>query len=278
MTEKKAPDIDRPERNISAPVLGVHLLGLDLQRQVRTRKTIFLFVIQLLPAIIAIFSLVGGSLAGLETFESTVEGVYLPLLLPLAALFFGGPTIVDEVEGRTITYLTLRPLSRTTLLLSKLATSMILAIAVTTIPIVLFFVICMLGSPDGFGAGLPLLGSAVGTVAVGAITYTAVFALLGVIFASTLLPGIVYYVVFELILAAIPLVEVMSIKFHLFTIGGFERHEPDDEGGMREMLENMILDQPLDPQWWVGLLCVGLLTLTAVVASALIFKQRQFHV
>ena len=271
-------EIERPPRNLSPPVLGIHLLGLDLARQIRSRKVVILFAIQMLPVLSALMALTGGELAGLQTFENNVQSVYLPLLLPLAALFFGGPTVVDEVEDRTITYLTLRPLSRTTLLLSKLASSIVLAVAVTTIPLAILFVVCVLGSPDGFGEGMGLLAASMGTVAVGAVTYTAIFALLGVVFASTLLPGIVYFLVFEVILAAIPLVEVMSVKFHLYTMGGFELHEVDDDGGWRQTMEQFLLDQPLEPQWWVGLLCVAVAGVGAVVLSALIFRQRQFHV
>ena len=270
--------IERPDRSVSGPVLGTRLFGFELSRKIRARKTLILLAIQFLPAIIAAIALFWQDLDGLVLFEGTVDGVYLPLLLPLAALFFGGPTIVDEVEGRTITFLTLRPLSRTVLFGSKLAASMVLTVAVTTIPIVLFFLVCALGTDAGFADGIGLLGAAVGTTAVGAITYTAVFAMLGVIFTSTLLPGIVYYVVFELIFASIPIVEFLSIKFHLFTLGGFDRFGDEAEQGLRKTLEQMLLDQPLDPHWWVGLIVTGLVTAGAVVVAAGVFRTRQFHV
>ena len=270
--------IERPPRQLSQITVGVHLLGIDLQRQLRSRKTLVLALVQSLPLVIALLTLYWSRPDGLEAFQSTVEGVYLPLLMPLAALFFGGSTVVDEVEDRTITYLTLRPLSRVSLFLAKLATSVILAISVTVIPIVLYFLLCVLASPDGFGDGMSLLGAALGSVAMGALTYTTIFALLGVVFTSTLLPGVVYYVVFELILAAIPVVEILSVKFHLFAMGGLQRRDPNDEEGIREMLERFLLDQPLEPQWWVSLLCLAAISAAAITAGALLFRQRQFHV
>lgn len=277
MSDTTPSAIERPQRNLSAPALGFHLFGLDLTRQIRSRKTVLLFLVQLLPALIAFVTLLTGDRDGLSVFEATFEAVYLPLLLPLAALFFGGPTVVDEVEGRTITYLTLRPLSRSTLFLGKLATSITLAIAVTVIPVVLFFLICVLGSPASFGDGLSLLGSAVATTIAGAIAYTAVFAFLGVIFASTLLPGIVYFVVVELILAAIPIIEVISVKFHLFTLGGFQQ-SAEGEQSIRDQMAEFLLNQPLEFDWWVGLLYLGTVTAGAVILSALVFRNRQFHV
>ncbi len=265
---------DIPPRNLSALALGTKLLSLDLSRTMRTRKTLILFLIQLLPALAAAVSLFWGDLDGLVVFEGAIERVYLVLLLPLAALFFGGPTIVDEVEGETITYLTLRPIPRTTLLLAKLGSSILSVLAVTVIPVVAFFVVCVIGSPATFGDGLGMLGQAVAATAVGAITYTAVFALLGVIFSSTLLPGIVYYVVFELVLANLPVLEFLSIKFHLFTLGGFDQLDPGEDAALGQM----ILDEPLVFDWWVGLLMCGIITATAVAIATVVFRDRQFNV
>lgn len=271
------PTIDRPPRRLSPLATGAELLKLDLWRKFRSRKTLILFLIQLIPALVAAVSLVWGDLDGFQVFESTIENVYLPLLLPLAALFLGGPTIVDEVEAKTITFLTLRPLSRATLLLGKLGASIILAVAITVVPVLIFFGICSLGASAGLGEGLSLLGTGTAAVAVGAVTYTTIFALLGVVFASTLLPGIVYYVVFELIIAALPLVEFLSVKFHLYTLGGFDRAEAEG-GGWRQQLEELLLDQPLEFDWWVGLLFCAVVTGAALLVATVIFRNREFRV
>ncbi len=277
MSDTSPAPIKRPPRNLSATSLGFHLFGLSLKRHIRSRKTLFLFLVQLIPVVLALFSRITGNGGGLAEFEATFTQVYLPYLLPLAALFFGGPTVVDEVEGRTITYLTLRPLSRSTLFLSKLATSIALAIVVTVIPVILFFAVSVIGSADPMGGSLATLGAAIASTVGGATAYTAIFALLGVIFASTLLPGIVYYLVFEIILGALPVIEFISIKFHVFTLGGFRRGV-DGEERLRDEIARFLLDQPLEFDWWVGLLCLIFVTTAAVVLSATVFRNRQFHV
>lgn len=271
-----SPDIERPPRDTSAVKLAFRLASLDFTRQLKSRKTLILFLIQFLPALVSALALFWGDLDGLGVFEGTVERVYLPLMLPLAALFFGGPTIVDEVEAKTITYLTLRPMSRTALLMGKLTSSIAMALCVTVIPVVVFFAVCAIGGSAPLAEGMPMLGSAAGTVAVGAITYTSVFALLGVVFSSTLLPGIVYYVVFEMVLGTIPVIEVLSIKFHLSTLGQLQP-EQEDAGAIRQQLEQLLLDQPLDFDWWVGLVICGVITATAIGVSAILFQDRQFH-
>ena len=267
---------DTPSRQLSPIRLGLNLYKLDLARKLRARKTLILFAIQLLPVAVALLALIWVDLDGLQVFEETVAGVYLPFLIPLAALFFGGPTIVDEVEGRTITYLTLRPVPRSILFAAKLAASVLLTVATSTISVIAFYLVCTLGG-GGLTEGLDLLGWAAFAVVVGAKTYTTIFALLGVVFASTLLPGIVYYVVFELIIGAVPIVEMLSVKFHLYTLGGFDRTGADD-GGARETLEQFLLDQPLEFDWWVGFVACVLITAAATLIAATVFRSREFHV
>ena len=275
MADDNKTAIQGKARDLSPVALGWRLFSLDLKRKYRGRKTLFLLAVQLLPAFIVGLALIWQDMEGIALFEGAVESVYIPLLLPLTALFFGGPTVVDEVEGQTITYLTLRPLSRTTLYLAKLATSVCLAVAVSVVPILILFGICTIGGIIGADGAFALLGSSIATVAFGAVAYTAIFALLGVVFSATLLPGIVYYVVFELILGAIPVIEMISLKFHLRLMGGFDTGEG---GAIRETLEQMLLDQALTFEWWFGLIFTTLATAGAVVLGALLFKNRQFHV
>lgn len=272
MSKPESPTIERPPRQISGLTLGTRVFSLDLQRLLRARKTIILLVVQLLPVILAVVFILWRDLDGMSLFRDTVERVYIPFLLPLAALFFGGPTIVDEVEGRTITYLTLRPISRPILYLGKLASSMAAALGVTLLPIILLFAVCQIGTVDSLSDSLAMLGAALGAIAVGAITYTAIFAFLGVLVASTLLLGIVYFILVELVMASIPILELLAVKFHVRTIAGYQG---TDRAGF---LDNLVLDEPLAFDWWFGLLVAGIMTFIVVSLAAMIFKQRQYHV
>jgi ABC-2 type transport system permease protein len=148
----------------------------------------------------------------------------------------------------------------------------------TIVSILILFGICTIGGIIGADGAFALLGSSIATIATiafGAVAYTAIFALLGVVFSATLLPGIVYYVVFELIVGAISVIEMLSLKFHLRLMGGFDTGEG---GALRETLEQMLLDQSLTFDWWFGLLFTAMATAGAVVLSALLLKNRQFHV
>lgn len=263
--------IERPPRSLSTVALALRLYQIDLRRQLFSQKTLVLGLIQLLPVLIGLFFIFRQNLDGLSLFRNSLEHVYLPFLLPLAALFFGGPTIVNEVEGRTITYLTLRPIPRTSLYLAKLFSSITAALAVTLIPVLILFGVTMVGGGE-FGEGLKVLGAALGTIFVGALTYTAIFAFLGALASSTLLLGIIYFVLVEMVLATLPVLELLSVKYHLRTVAGFQGA---DRAGF---LTQLVLDEPLVFDWWVGALVATIITLAAITAGTLIFRDRQYHV
>lgn len=271
-TDQPALQIERPPRSLSSFPLGLRLFTLDLRRQLLARKTLTILIIQLLPILIGAFFVIGQNVDGMTLFRNTVEHVYIPFLLPLAALFFGGPTIVNEVEGRTITYLTLRPISRSALYLAKLASSIGAALAVTLLPVLLLFGVSLIGSADGFSESLALLGPALGAIAIGAVAYTSLFAFLGALASATLLLGIVYFVIIEMVLAVLPVLELLSVKFHLRTIGGYQGAD------RASFLDRLILDQPLTFDWWVGLLIAALFSLAAIIAGMLVFREKQYHV
>src|SRR5690554_1679828 len=260
-----------PARNFGALTQTSRVFALDFGRQLRARKTLILLAVQLLPVLVALAYVAFGELDGMTMLRNSMESVYLPFLVPLAALYFGGPSVVDEIEGRTITYLTLRPIPRALLYLAKLKSAMLSATLVSVLPIVLLFLVCAISSGE-FVSELGTLGQMLGATAVGAVTYTAIFALLAVIFSSSLLLGIIYYVVVEMVVAAVPVVELASVKFHVRTIAGLQGA---DRAGW---LDRLILDEPLNFDWWFGLLVAGLITAVATAVATAIFRDKQFHV
>ncbi|MBA2664083.1 MAG: ABC transporter permease [Bradymonadaceae bacterium] len=260
-----------PPRSISIANQLATLLSCELRRLVFARKTIVLLVVQLLPAIAALVYVLFKDIDGLTMFRSTVEMVTLPFLLPLAALFYGGPTIVDEMEGRTLTYLTLRPVAKPVLFLGKFFAGTLTALVVVLVPLALLFLAC-LGKSSDLSASLSSFGFIMLAAAMGVITYSAIFALLGVVFATSLLSGIIYFVVVEMVFSLLPLLELLSVRYYLRTTAGFNA---TDRLGL---LDRLILEEPLKFEWWVGVLVAAILAVVAVVLGAFAFRERQYHV
>jgi ABC-2 type transport system permease protein len=243
----------------------------ELRRLLTAKKTLVIFAVQLIPVVAALVYVIFQDIDGLTMFRNIVEYTVFPFLLPLAALFYGGPVIVEEMEGRTLTYLTMRPISRPVLFLSKWLAGALMTILITVVPILLLFAVCLSQSSDMASTAESLIYICLGAV-MGSVAYTAIFATLGVLFSTSLLLGIIYFVIVEMILAALPILELLSVKYYLRTVAGFSA---TDRLGV---LDRLVLDEPLVFDWWFGLIIGAIFTVVALVVGAFSFRERQYYV
>lgn len=264
----KAP---KYERNLSTLNLLRTLYATEVRQLLTKRRTHAVAVVQMLPVIGAFLYVVLEEVDGLTMFTEITESLMFPFLIPLAAIFFGGPAIVEEMEGRTLTFLTLRPVSKTSLFVGKVLAGVCVALALVLIPLTLLFVVCMVGSGD-IGDSFSTFAQIALGVACGVGAYTTIFAALGAAFSSSLLASIIYFVISEMVLASLPVLELLSIRYHLRGASGFNNSE------RLGLLDQMVLEEPLVFDWWVGVIVALAFALTGLVAGAYIFKERQYHV
>ena len=121
-------------------------------------------------------------------------------VLPLAALFYATALIADEVEGRTLTYLVTRPLSRESIFAGKFAAYLVTTLCLALPAGVLTFFLLL--SARGFFAVGPAAVDLFRDLAVMALTllvYGALFALLGVVLKRPVIPGLVFLYGWELV-------------------------------------------------------------------------------
>jgi ABC-type transport system involved in multi-copper enzyme maturation permease subunit len=258
-------------RTISPASQVATIYATDLKRLLRAKKTLVLLAVQLLPVLFALVYVFFDDIDGLAMFSETVERVMFPLLIPLAAVFYGGPVLVDEMEGRTLTYLTLRPVPKAALFTGKWLAGTTVAAGLVLVPVVALLLIVMIAS-GGAGSSFGSVAQIIGATVLGAASYTAIFALLGALAAKSLFPGIIYYVVFELICPLFPILELFSVRFHMRTAAGFNAAQ------RLGFLDKLIFDEPLDIAWWVGTLVLGAVMAGAVGLGAAVFSTRQYHI
>jgi ABC-2 type transport system permease protein len=134
------------------------------------------------------------------------------VLLSFAALLNSTGLIQDEIEEQTLTYLFLRPTPRWMIYLAKLVaatlTTALIAVAFQALAYVLLY--------SGTGRFSDALGTLIprsaGALALTTVAYSAFFGLIGLILKRSLVVGVLYIVIFEGILAAIP------FNFRTYTI------------------------------------------------------------
>lgn len=256
-------------RNFSAVSQLTTLIGAQIQRLLLARKTKALLAIQMLPVLGAFVYVLFESLDGLTMFSKIVNTVTIPFLIPLAALFYGGPAIVDEMEGRTLTFLTLRPIGKPILFLGKVIAAISVALPAVLVPLTLLFAVCLFQSDD-MGQSTENFARILGASAVGIATYVTIFATLGAIFASSILSNIIYFVVIEVLFSVIPNIMFLSVKNHTKTLAGFS-----SEIGFWEAIT---IGQALPTEWWISLIFCSIIILLASITGASVFRSRQYYV
>jgi ABC-type transport system involved in multi-copper enzyme maturation permease subunit len=103
----------------------------------RARKTKVFYLISFLPVAIAFFikfyQIFSGQnrFEGIYIFTNIIMVFYLQFLVLILALFFGTSVVSEELEGKTLTYLTTRPLPKSALILGKYAAYTMLAVLMT---------------------------------------------------------------------------------------------------------------------------------------------------
>ena len=205
---------------------------------------------------------------GFDIYGALVVLYYLGNALPLLALFYGGSLISDEVEGKTITYLLTRPLSRGSVLFGKFASYLATSLAFSLPPLVLAFVLTVPGGGTSLGDAAPELFRDIAACALALLAYGALFTLLGCILKRPLIPGLLYLFVWELVVSHLPgYMPRLSVSAYLRSLVG---HRPAEEG-LLQLFGEVI-------PWGESVFALLLVTAVALALANGIFSRREYVV
>ena len=163
-----------------------------------------------LPVVLLVLSLIVRATVGAGSREDVTVGLLgafaLATLVPLLGLIAGTGAIGPEIDDGSIVYLLAKPVSRHSIVVSKL----LLAIAIVSV----------FGAVPVFAAGLVLTGSAdrlwlgfgLGALVAG-IAYCALFLLLAVLTRNAVVVGLIYALVWETVVGNfVPGAQALSIQ------------------------------------------------------------------
>lgn len=124
---------------------------------------------------------------------SLFSQLILPILLPLTALVFATSALGGEVEDRTLVYLTLKPISRLSVVLAKALAATLIVLVLVEVALAAATLIATRGTPTSQQLGATLVAGAAGCLA-----YSSVFLLLGLVAPRrALVAGLVYVLAWE---------------------------------------------------------------------------------
>ena len=126
--------------------------------------------------------------------EGIFLGIFTATLLPLGTLILATAAFGDEIEDRTLQYLTLKPISRTRIVLEKFIAVLIITIPIAWIMLLLSYAVqCWGHFGDTDDMIVPMLaGTLIGVIGFGSLSM-----LISMLIQRALLVGIFYVFVWE---------------------------------------------------------------------------------
>lgn len=177
-------------------------------------------VLSLLPALFAAIYLIRPSgRAPYTVLIDLFRNLWAPTLLPIVALLLATAAFGNEIEDRTLPYLTSKPAPRLRIVAEKWMATVLVALPALLLGLAVTTLIASRGPVETASrvaapADLwPLLGAMAGATAAGVLLLTAIFLLVGLVIPRALLAGMVYVFAWESLLGRfLPGVQSLSAR------------------------------------------------------------------
>jgi len=193
------------------------IIRLTLQQFLRSKSVLVVLGISLFPVLFAIIPHLASREPSLRTIRDVIgNAIYLDLfaatLLPLATLVLATAAFGDELEDKTLQYLTLKPIGRMQIAIAKF-----IAVLVVTIPIVWtgLLVTWVVGSWGKFEDTSDLIWPMLASASVGIFGFGALFLFVSLLIQRALLAGIFYVFIWETALSRyLPGIRTISVRHY----------------------------------------------------------------
>ncbi len=249
------------------------LFKVTLRQMFWSRKTVLILLGCLFSLVITIvFRFVSERMGDVNSFIPYITLSLYGLLTSLCAIFYGTAIISDEVDGKGLTYLQMRPLRKSVILLSKFTAYLVGTVVLITASHLILTAIVVthpkLEKGVLFHFGMSLRYSA--SLALTLLTYGTLAAVLAARFKHPVLWGLLFVLGWEQLTLA-PILQTsikrLSVKHYLLSLFPTYRLQPD-------ILNGMLGDAP--PSAWIafGVLC--LMTAGFLWLAIRTFREREY--
>jgi len=193
------------------------IIRLTLRQFLRSKSVLVVLGISLFPVLFAIIPHLASREPTLRTIRDVIGNtIYLDLfaatLLPLATLVLATAAFGDELEDKTLQYLTLKPIGRLHIAIAKF-----IAVLLVTLPIVWsgLLVTWVVGSWGKLGDNTELIWPMLASSTVGILGFGALFLLVSLVIQRALLAGIFYVFIWETALSRyLPGIRSISVRHY----------------------------------------------------------------
>lgn len=248
----------------------------SVRELIRRRRLVFIGLAGLLPLVLV--AIWRGW--GMETFDASavfsnlVGTVYLGGLVYLVGLAFGVPTVHDEVEGRTITYLFTRPVSKIAVYAGRLAAVQLLGGVVLAFSLVVCFAVMVAGNTSALSVEfVKVYVNHVWLILLATVVLTGLFSIFGVLFKKPLMWGFFYWVIWEGVVSKAPgRMQTWTLDFHLRNL---MMRDDDVQSSVIQMLRDLLVESPEISPWTSLAVLIGALV-AFVSLGGWFFARKQY--
>ena len=252
------------------------ILKRTLQQILGSRRTLFTIILSFLPIIVMVglrFIPQRTNVVNSLLLETTII-FYLMFIVILVALFQSTTLLSDEIEGQTIVYLLMRPISKMTILLSKFLAYWIGSAIPVVISHLLIMVIIVTHPKSEIGL-LHLLRLEVtylSTIIFGLLAYGSFFLFLSVCFRHSALWGLLVAFGWEKITLVLPgNIRQFSLIYYLQSVILSDNKFPENP-----WIFNQLPFQFEPISRWLAILIILLTSAFFLCLSVLVFQRREY--
>ncbi len=174
------------------------IAGITLRQLLSRRRTLLLLLLAgVLVLVAGVFRIAGEEARALPFTSGLLSSLGIGTLMPLVALLFGTGALGGEIEDGTAVFLLAKPISRRTVVITKLVVAAACSAALTGGPMLLAGLIGVGGLGDGLVIGM------VAGAAIGSLLYCAVFVALSLVTSRALVFGLTYVLIWEGLLSGL---------------------------------------------------------------------------
>jgi len=235
----------------------------------KARKVRAFILLGLLPVALAIMVRIvftHRSSEVMSVFQDILMIYDLQFLTVILTLFYGTSVCSEEIEGKTLPYLTTRPLSKAGIVIGKFAAYTALASLIVGLSLAASYLI-MNGRRLGEMSAWTVLLRYAGVLFLGLMAYMALFTFLGTLLKRSILIGLAFGFGWETVIQYFPgSTQRFSIVHYLKSL------LPGSSDGRFSLL--MFRLEPTRPA--LAILTLALITAGALAAAGLVFRWKEY--
>ncbi len=245
------------------------------KEELKSKRTRIFFLISFLPVLILIITKIvemnspNPEVTAAQIFSRAMLIVYIQFLIPILSLFFGSSIINEEVDNKTLVFLTTSPIPKPSVVLGKFTAFVLLGAIIVNAGLVLCFLtvnIDHMGQMVNVKEFFRFLGAGI----LGLVAYMALFTLLGTIMKKAgVVLGLLFIFGWENLVQYFPGVTQKFTVIHW--IKSLLPRVSEGNSFLQILMFRLEPSSPMESVIVLTIFVIG-----AITAAAIVFKNKEY--